>query len=184
MTWTWLAGSSPRRLSVREKRCSTCSKLNFAHCYLPASFISPISNRRRDAYGGSVAARMRFRSRSLRPSERCGRGTGRSPWRSRRRIGHLGLPEHEAIQVAAMVKSQGVNVLRVLAGQTTALESPGYGRFYLMPFSDRIRNDVGIRTIASGKLTTADEVKHERCGGARRISACSRQPEPTCGTRD
>ncbi len=57
-----------------------------------------------------------------------------------------------------MLKAQGVDVLRVLAGQTVALESPGYGRFYLVPFSDRIRNEVGIPTIASGNLTTADEV--------------------------
>ena len=134
-------------------------QLNFAHGYLLASFISPLTNLRSDEYGGDLEHRMRFpleifdAVRSAWPQDKpisvtisasdCSRG---------------GFEVDDAVKVAKMFKEHGCDIIAVAAGQTTIDSEPAYGRGFLTPYSDRIRNEAGILTMVGGYLTTSDEV--------------------------
>jgi anthraniloyl-CoA monooxygenase len=126
---------------------------------LLASFVSPLSNRRADAFGGDLEARMRF------PLEvvRAVRGT----WPDDLPLAvaysaadHVrgGLRQKESLTAAAMLREAGADVLLVRTGQTVAGSHPEYGRTYGAPYSDRVRNEAGVPTIAFGQITTLDEV--------------------------
>ena len=134
-------------------------QLNFAHGYLLASLISPLSNLRSDEYGGDLEHRMRFpldifdAVRAVWPQDQptsvtisasdCSRG---------------GFEVDDAVIVAKMFKEHGCDIIAVAAGQTSIDSEPAYGRGFLTPFSDRIRNEAGILTMVGGYLTTSDEV--------------------------
>ena len=133
--------------------------LDFARGSLVASFISPLSNRRADEHGGPLEARMRFPLRVL--------GAVRAAWPAELPLAvaysasdHLrdGLPRAESLAAAAMLRDGGADVLLVLTGQTVAGSHPEYGRTYGVPFSDLVRNEAGVPTIAAGQITTLDEV--------------------------
>ena len=64
----------------------------------------------------------------------------------------------EALVVAAALKDHGCDLIEPVAGQTVGRDRPQYGRFFLVPYSDRIRNEVGIATLVGGNLTTVDEM--------------------------
>ena len=68
-----------------------------------------------------------------------------------------GTGPEEAVATASMLKDRGCDLIRVLAGQTTARARPDYGRLFLVPFGDRIRNEAGIPTMVGGNITTYDE---------------------------
>jgi len=69
-----------------------------------------------------------------------------------------GLDIDDAIIVAGILKAHGCDIIAVEAGQTTIESEPAYGRGFLTPLSDRVRNEAGIPTIVGGYLTTSDEV--------------------------
>jgi len=133
--------------------------LEFARGYLLASFLSPLTNARRDEFGGSLENRARFplmvfdAVRAAWPPERplsvCLCATD---WAAG------GSSVDDAVAVAGMLKHRGCDLLEVVAGQTTIDAKPSYGRYFLAPFSDRVRNIAGIRTLTRGNITTADEV--------------------------
>ncbi len=134
-------------------------QLNFAHGYLLASFISPLTNLRYDEYGGDLEYRMRF------PLEIF--DAVRATWSQDKPISVTistsdcsrgGFEVDDAVIVAKMFKEHGCDIIAVAAGQTTIDSEPAYGRGFLTPFSDRIRNESGILTIVGGYLTTSDEV--------------------------
>jgi len=134
-------------------------QLNFAQGYLLASFISPLTNHRQDEYGGDLHHRMRFpleifdAIRATWPQDKpifvtisasdCVRG---------------GTEVDDAVRVAQMLKEHACDIIAVVTGQTTIDSEPAYGRGFLTPFSDRIRNEAGILTMVGGYLTTGDEV--------------------------
>ncbi len=134
-------------------------KLNFAQGYLLASFISPLTNHRQDEYGGDLHHRMRFpleifdAIRAIWPQDKpisvtisasdCVKG---------------GTEVDDAVRVAQMLKEHACDIIAVVAGQTTIDSEPAYGRGFLTPFSDRIRNEADILTMVGGYLTTGDEV--------------------------
>jgi anthraniloyl-CoA monooxygenase len=64
----------------------------------------------------------------------------------------------DAVQIAKALKAHGCDIIMVLAGQTTIDSEPAYGRGFLTPFSDRIRNEAGIPTMVGGYLTTSNEI--------------------------
>ena len=133
--------------------------LDFAHGYLLASFISPLTNRRRDGYGGSLENRMRFplevfdAVRAEWPQEKpisvCIFATDWAPG---------GFDTQDAVAVAGMLKERGCDALEVVGGHTTIFANPSYRRYFLTPFSDEVRNSVGIPTLTRGNITSADEV--------------------------
>lgn len=134
-------------------------ELHAAHGYLLASFISPITNRRTDAYGGSLENRLRFplevfaAMRAVWPADK--------PM-SVRISAHDwidgGVTPDEAVQVARMFHAAGADIIDVSSGQTDPAEKPIYGRMFQTPFSDRIRNEAGIRTMTVGNITDSDQV--------------------------
>jgi anthraniloyl-CoA monooxygenase len=133
--------------------------LNFAQGYLPASFISPLTNRRLDRYGGSLENRLRFPLAIL--------DAVRAEWPERKPLAvaisatdHLegGLAEDEAAAVARALAEHGCDLVQVLTGQTVPEARPEYGRTFGAPYSDRIRNEAGVATLACGQITTLDEI--------------------------
>jgi anthraniloyl-CoA monooxygenase len=132
-------------------------ELNFAHGYLVAGFISPLTNRRTDEYGGSLENRMRFPLHVL--------DAVRATW-DRPVIVRIsasdwaqgGIELDEAVAIAAVLKAHGCDLVHAVMGQTIWEGRPDYRRLYGVPASDRIRNEAGISTLASGNITTADDV--------------------------
>ena len=131
-----------------------------AHGYLISSFISPLSNVRNDAYGGALENRMRF------PLEVF--GAMRATWPARKPmsvrisandwVGEQGVTPEEAVQIARMFEDAGADIIDVSAGQTSTDAKPVYGRMFQTPFSDRIRNEAGIATMAVGNIYEPDHV--------------------------
>jgi len=126
---------------------------------LLASFVSPLSNRRTDAWGGDLASRMRFPLEVVRAVRRT--------WPddlplavaySAADHARGGLRQRESIAAAAMLHEAGADVLLVRTGQTVATSHPDYGRMYGVSYADRVRNEAGVPTIAFGQITTLDEV--------------------------
>ncbi|MGH2555954.1 MAG: FAD-dependent monooxygenase, partial [Actinomycetota bacterium] len=115
-------------------------ELNFAHGYLLGGFISPLSNRRADQYGGSLENRMRFPLEILEAV--------RTQWPEDRPLAvslsvtdwaRGGLDADDGVAVARILRERGCDLIHVLAGQNTMRASPQYGRMYLAPYSDRVR---------------------------------------------
>ena len=69
-----------------------------------------------------------------------------------------GVTGEDAVAVARAFVAAGVDIIHVSTGQTSIEAKPVYGRMYQTPFSDQIRNDAGIPTIAVGNITDADQV--------------------------
>ena len=132
-------------------------ELNFAHGYLVAGFISPLTNRRSDEYGGSLENRMRFpleimdAVRSVWERPLLVRISG-SDW------AEGGTNLDESVTIAALLKAHGGDLVHVVMGQTIWESRPDYRRLFGVPASDRIRNEAGIPTLATGNITTADDV--------------------------
>lgn len=133
--------------------------LNIAHGYLLGSYISPLSNRRTDQYGGSLENRMRFPLEIL--------DAVRTQWPEDRPLAvslsvtdwaRGGLDVDDGVAVARRLRDLGCDLIHVQAGQNSLRSSPHYGRMFLAPYSDRVRNEAGIPTLAGGNVTTRDEV--------------------------
>jgi anthraniloyl-CoA monooxygenase len=140
--------------------------LFFAHGYLMASFISPLTNLRRDGYGGSLDARMRF------PLEVF--DAVRATWPVQKPIcvsisasdlTRSGLQPEEGMAVARIFKEHGCDLIEVLAGQTILNDSPSYNRYFLADLSDLVRNLAGIKTMTRGRITKPDEANTILAGG-------------------
>ncbi|HHX89265.1 MAG TPA: bifunctional salicylyl-CoA 5-hydroxylase/oxidoreductase, partial [Paracoccus sp.] len=134
-------------------------ELHAAHGYLIGSFISPITNRRADDYGGSLENRMRYplevfsAMRAVWPA-----GKPMSVRISAHDWIDGGVTPDEAVEIARMFSAAGADIIDVSSGQTDPAEAPVYGRMFQTPFSDRIRNEAGIRTMAVGNISDWDQV--------------------------
>ncbi len=147
-------------------------ELHMAHGYLLASFLSPLTNQRRDEYGGPVENRLRYPLEVLRAV--------RAAWPAERPLSVRisahdwapgGLDEADLIAVARAFKNAGAAALSVSTGQTVPEQRPVYGRMWQTPFADMIRNVVGIPTIAVGNIFEADHVN--TIIGAGRADLCA-----------
>ena len=150
-------------------------ELHCAHGYLLSAFLSPLTNLRDDEYGGATENRLRYplevfaAMRAAWPAER--------PM-SVRISAHDWVPggntDDDAIAMARAFKAAGCDVIDVSSGQTTRAAAPIYGRMYQTPFSDRIRNEVGIATIAVGAITDADQANSIIAAGRADLCAVAR----------
>ena len=147
-------------------------ELHMAHGYLLASFLSPLTNQRRDEYGGPVENRLRYPLQVLRAV--------RAAWPAERPLSVRisahdwapgGLDEADLLAVAAAFKNAGAALLSVSTGQTVPDQQPLYGRMWQTPFADMIRNVVGIPTIAVGNIFESDHVN--TIVGAGRADLCA-----------
>ena len=150
-------------------------ELHCAHGYLLSSFITPLSNRRTDRYGGSLENRLRY------PLEVF--SAMRDTWPSERpmsvRISATdwvegGVDGDEAVAIARAFTDAGADIIHVSAGQTSTDARPVYGRMFQTPLSDRIRNEAGIATIAVGNITDADQVNNIIAAGRADLVALGR----------
>jgi anthraniloyl-CoA monooxygenase len=73
-------------------------------------------------------------------------------------VGEAGVTGAEAVEIAAMFAAAGADIIDVSAGQTSVEAKPVYGRMFQTPFSDRIRNEAGLATMAVGNITEAEQV--------------------------
>ena len=135
-------------------------ELHCAHGYLLSSFITPLTNQRMDEYGGSLENRMRYplevfaAVRAAWPEDKpISVRISANDW-----MGDEGITPQDAVDIARMLKAAGVDICDVSAGQTSAEAQPVYGRMFQTPFSDRIRNEAGIATMAVGNIYEADHV--------------------------
>ena len=134
-------------------------ELHMAHGYLLASFLSPLTNRRTDEYGGPLERRLRF------PLEVF--DAVRAAWPAARpmsvRISAVdwfpgGHGPSDAVEVARAFRAHGCDAMDVSAGQTVEDQRPVYGRLFQTPFADRIRHEVGIATMAVGNISSYTDV--------------------------
>jgi anthraniloyl-CoA monooxygenase len=133
-------------------------ELHCAHGYLLSSFITPLTNRRCDDYGGPLKNRMRYpleifhAVRAVWPPDKpISVRISAHDW-----VGHDGIEPQDAVDIARMLQDAGVDICDVSAGQTSIHARPVYGRMFQTPFSDRIRNETGIATMAVGNIYEPD----------------------------
>jgi anthraniloyl-CoA monooxygenase len=150
-------------------------ELHCAHGYLLSSFITPVSNRRTDEYGGSIENRLRYPVEVFRAM--------RAVWPADRpmsvRISATdwvddGVTGEEAVAIARAFVAAGADIIHVSTGQTSTDAKPVYGRMYQTPFSDQIRNEVHVPTIAVGNITDADQVNAIIASGRADLCALAR----------
>ncbi len=150
-------------------------ELHAAHGYLLSSFLTPVSNRRTDAYGGPLENRLRW------PLEVF--AAMRAAWPAERpmsvRISATdwvedGLTPDESVAIGRAFVDAGADVIHVSTGQTTSDARPVYGRLFQTPYSDRIRNEARVPTIAVGNVTEADQVNGIIAAGRADLVAIGR----------
>jgi anthraniloyl-CoA monooxygenase len=150
-------------------------ELHMAHGYLLAGFLSPLTNRRTDEYGGVIGGRLKFPLEVL--------TAVRAAWPQERPLSvrisacdwaEGGLNEEDLLEIARAFKAAGVDLIDVSTGQTVAGQKPVYGRMYQTPFADRIRNEIGIATLAVGNIYEADHVNSIIAAGRADLCALAR----------
>jgi anthraniloyl-CoA monooxygenase len=151
-------------------------ELHAAHGYLLSSFITPLQNKRTDDYGGSLANRLRFplevftAMRDAWPNERpMSVRISATDW-----AGSDGVTPDEAVLIAEAFAQAGADLIDVSAGQTWAAAQPVYGRLFQTPFSDKIRNEAKLATMAVGNITDPDQANAILLAGRADLVALGR----------
>ncbi|MFF9048827.1 bifunctional salicylyl-CoA 5-hydroxylase/oxidoreductase [Streptomyces parvulus] len=184
-------GQTPRELSraqltdIREQFTSAAVRaaragfdlleLHCAHGYLLSGFLSPLTNLRTDAYGGSPEKRLRFplevfdAVREVWPGERpMTVRVSATDW------AEGGIAPEEAVAIARAFAAHGVDAVDVSTGQVVADERPEFGRSYQTPYADRIRHEAGVPVIAVGAISSWDDVNSLVLAGRADLCALAR----------
>jgi anthraniloyl-CoA monooxygenase len=150
-------------------------ELHCAHGYLLSGFLSPLTNRRTDAYGGSLANRLRFplevfdAVREVWPDDRpMSVRISATDWADG------GTTADDAVQIARAFAAHGADAIDVSTGQVVPDEHPEYGRSYQTPYADRIRNELGVPVIAVGAISSWDDVNSLILAGRADLCALGR----------
>jgi anthraniloyl-CoA monooxygenase len=150
-------------------------ELHCAHGYLLSSFLCPLTNLRTDDYGGTLENRCRYPLEVFRAiRESIPETLPMSVRISAHDWAPGGNTDDDAVVIARLFKEAGADFIDVSSGQTTRQARPVYGRMYQTPFADRIRNEVGIRTIAVGAIFEADHVNSIIAAGRADLCAIAR----------
>ena len=150
-------------------------ELHCAHGYLLASFLSPLTNHRTDDYGGSLENRCRYplevfcAMRAVWPAHQpMSVRISAHDWATG------GNTADDAVEIARLFKAAGADLIDVSSGQTTREARPTYGRMYQTPFADRIRNEIGLATMAVGAIFEPDHVNSIIAAGRADLCAIAR----------
>ncbi|HZY99586.1 MAG TPA: bifunctional salicylyl-CoA 5-hydroxylase/oxidoreductase [Candidatus Baltobacteraceae bacterium] len=150
-------------------------ELHCAHGYLLSSFITPLRNHRTDEYGGSLQNRLRYpleifsAMRGVWPADRpMSVRISATDWVDG------GVDGAESVEIARAFKAAGADLIDVSTGQTSPDAKPVYGRMFQTPYADRIRNEIGIATMAVGNITEADQVNAVLAAGRADLVALGR----------
>ncbi|WP_405920322.1 bifunctional salicylyl-CoA 5-hydroxylase/oxidoreductase [Streptomyces longwoodensis] len=150
-------------------------ELHCAHGYLLSGFLSPLTNRRTDAYGGSLDRRLRFplevfdAVRAVWPGERpMTVRISATDW------AEGGTSADDAVEIARAFAAHGADAVDVSTGQVVAEERPEFGRSYQTPYADRIRHEAGVPVIAVGAISSWDDVNSLILAGRTDLCALAR----------
>jgi anthraniloyl-CoA monooxygenase len=150
-------------------------ELHCAHGYLLSSFISPLTNKRVDEYGGSLNNRCRYPLQVF--------AAIRAVWPVDKPISVRisahdwvagGITPDDAVLIARLFKEAGADMIDCSSGQVSRLEQPVYGRMFQTPFADRVRNEADIPTIAVGAIYEADHANGIIAAGRADLCALAR----------
>ncbi len=150
-------------------------EVHMAHGYLLSCFLSPLTNRRSDEYGGSLDNRLRFPLEVFKAV--------RAVWPDHKPISVRisatdwapgGLDEAQAVEIARALKAADCDIIDVSSGQVVAEQEPRYGRLYQTPFAEQIRLEVGVPTIAVGNISTHEDVNSVLAAGRADLCAIAR----------
>jgi anthraniloyl-CoA monooxygenase len=150
-------------------------ELHMAHGYLLASFLSPLTNHRTDEYGGTIENRLRFPLEVL--------NAVRAQWPLEKPLSvrisacdwaEGGLSDADLLTLVRALKDAGTDLIDVSTGQTVPGQKPLYGRMWQTPFSDEIRNTIGIATMAVGNIYEPDHVNSIIAAGRADLCAIAR----------
>jgi anthraniloyl-CoA monooxygenase len=164
-----------RAAQLAEESGFDLLEIHMAHGYLLSSFISPLTNRRGDEFGGDLAGRMTFPRRVF--------NAVRAVWPAHKpmsvRISATdwapgGLTGEDSLEIARMLAADGCDLIDVSSGQTTPQARPIYGRMFQTQFSDQIRNEVGIATMAVGNIQDWDQINTIVASGRADLCALAR----------
>lgn len=146
-------------------------ELNLAHGYLPASFLSRLTNARADDYGGTFENRLRFPLELIESVRET--WSRERPFAAKFTAADLlsgGVTEAEAVEIASALAEHGCALLEPVAGQTTSSARPRFGPGFLTPLADLVRSSSGIPVVVGGYLTTVDQAN--TILGAGRADLC------------
>jgi anthraniloyl-CoA monooxygenase len=164
-----------RAAQMAEEAGFDLVELHFAHGYLLNTFLSPLTNKRTDAYGGSLENRMRF------PLEVF--DAVRAVWPDHKPISvrisatdwmEGGFDGADAVQLGAALRAHGCDIVDVSAGQVVPDQKPVYGRLFQTPFSDRVRLEAGIPTMTVGNISTFEDVNSVLAAGRADLCVLAR----------
>ena len=150
-------------------------ELHCAHGYLLASFLSPLTNHRVDAYGGSVENRMRFpleiftALRAAWPADRpISVRLSATDWADG------GITDEDTLAIARAFRDAGCDLIDVSTGQTVQDAAPMYGRMFQVPWADMLRNEAGVAVMCVGSITSADQINTIIAAGRADLVALAR----------
>jgi anthraniloyl-CoA monooxygenase len=150
-------------------------ELHMAHGYLLASFLSPLTNNRGGEFGGDIHGRLRFPLEVLE--------SVRAEWPADKPLSVRisasdwadgGLAQDDLLIIARAFKDAGVDLIDVSTGQTVPWQKPVYGRMWQTPFADKVRNEIGIATMAVGNIYDPDHVNSIIASGRADLCAIAR----------
>jgi anthraniloyl-CoA monooxygenase len=151
-------------------------ELHAAHGYLLSGFLTPLQNKRTDGYGGSLENRLRYplevfaAMRKAWPSDRpMSVRISATDW-----AGEQGVTPDEAVEIAEAFARAGADLIDVSAGQTWTGAQPVYGRMFQTPFSDKLRNEARLATMAVGNIYEPDHANSILAAGRADLVALAR----------
>lgn len=164
-----------RSALMAEEASFDLIELHFAHGYLLSTFLSPLTNRRADAYGGSLENRMRYpleifdAVRAVWPEHKpVSVRISATDWRPD------GFSPDQAVRLGAALKTHGCDIVDVSAGQVVPDQQPVYGRLFQTPFSERVRLEAEVPTMTVGNISTHEDVNSILAAGRADLCVMAR----------
>jgi 2,4-dienoyl-CoA reductase-like NADH-dependent reductase (Old Yellow Enzyme family) len=151
-------------------------EIHAAHGYLLHEFLSPLSNRRTDNYGGSLENRMRLLLRVAGAVRRWSRPTCRCSSASRRPTGRTGgWDVEQSVVLAGRLKDLGIDLIDVSSGGLVPKARIPVGKGYQVPLARKIRAEAEVMTGAVGLITEVQHANEIVTGGDADVVSLARE---------